>query len=309
MVYVAYASHGDSGLFHGWILVYNAATLEQVTAYNDTPNGAEGGIWQGGGGPASDSNGNIFVETGNGSFDGDGDGDDFGDSVLKLQLAGSAEGADSLLLLADWYTPFNQELFASSDLDLGSGGPLLLPDQTTSPAHLLVSGDKQGNIYLLDRDNLGHFVADKKSQGVQYLPRAIYSILGTPAYWRGLVYFWGEGNALRAYRLRNGRLSKSPVSRGPAILAGVASPTVSANGASGGIVWLQEWGIRKRDNTPQQPAILDAYDATNVSRELYRSNRRRDAAGNAVKFTVPTVADGRVYVGGQYQLTVYGLLP
>jgi hypothetical protein len=310
VVYIGFASHDDLGPYHGWVLGYDAATLEQVAAYNDTPNGTKGGIWQTAGGPAADSDGNIFVQTGNGTFDGDSGGDDFGDSVLKLEPVADAFTPNSALSLADWYTPYNQQFFADHDLDLGSGGPMILPDQTKGPPHLLAGGDKQGNLYIWNRDDLGHFTPDQHKQAVQYLPNVIGPVFGTPAYWRGLVYFWGAGDRLRAYKLRNGHLSRPPASIGPRNLGGISSPTVSANGATGGIVWLLEFFIPPGGTTPQVPAVLDAFDAADVSRQLYRSsNSPRDAAGLGVKFTVPTVADGKVYVGGQYQLTVYGLLP
>jgi hypothetical protein len=305
VVYVAFASHGDNGPYHGWLLAYDAASLAQLGAYNDTPNGIEGGIWQSGCGPAADSSQNIFLDTGNGTFNANLD--TFGDSALKLKLMSNAPAPGFTLSLLDSFTPFNEADLANTDADYGSGGALILPDQSTSPAHLLVSGDKSGNIYLLNRDQMGHFQSGSNSQIVQYLPGALGPVFSVPAYWQGNVYFAGVRDSLKAFQLSNNQLSTSPTSQSETSFGFPgATPAVSANGASGGIVWVLD-----NSGFSSGPAVLHAYDATDLSNELYNSARMpgRDRGGKAVKFTVPTVAAGRVYVGGQKILSVYGLLP
>jgi Bacterial Ig-like domain (group 2) len=311
IVYVAFASHADNNPYHGWLLGYDARTLQQLLVYNDTPDGAQGGIWESGAAPAADANGNAFLATGNGTFDADVGGADFGDSILRL----SAETGH--LTVADFFTPFNQELLIERDFDLGSGGVMLLPDQPGPHPHLLVGGGKGGSIYLADRDSMGRFRSTDNSQIVESIPEAngfILLFLSSPAYWNSNVYVDGSlplgttpGYPLQSFRVSNGLLSSAPVSQ-TATLFGYpgAVPAVSANGSTNGIVWA----IQSDGYTSGKSAVLHAYDATDVSRELYNSNQAeaRDASGPAVKFTVPTVANGKVYVGTGTELDVYGLL-
>ena len=304
VVYLPFASHGDNGPYHGWLLGYDAGTLVQVRVFNTSPNAGLGGIWQAGGAPAVDPNGDIFLETGNGGFDADAPGGlDYGDSFLRLSTSGGS------LSVADYFTPFDQYQLELIDLDLGSGAPIVLPDQNSPAPHLLVGAGKSGTIYLVDRDNMGHFHAGQDSQIVQSLPNAGVSLFGTPAYWQSNVYFLGQGNVLKAYRLFNGLLSASPVSQADTYFGFPGgTPAISANGSTNGIAWALQtdgyyWDL---------PSILHAYDAADVSRELYNSDQAsggRDVPGAAVKFTVPTVANGKVYVGTQTELDVYGLLP
>jgi hypothetical protein len=304
-VYVAFASHSDNGPYHGWVLGYDARTLHQTVAFNDTPNGSEGGIWMSGGGPAADSSGFIYVSTGNGTFRRRGLKGDFGDSVLKL-TPGS-------LTVADYFTPSDQRIMQALDLDLGSGGLVVLPDQPGPNPHLVVAGNKDGKLYLIDRDQMGRY-SSRVERIVQGLPHAVAAAFDTPAYFNGTLYYVGTmertatspggGDVLRAFSLANGRIvpgSTSPVTYGyPG-----STPSVSANASKSGIVWTLDNGGASRS----APAILRASDANNVRHELYNSTQAgpRDAAGPAVKFTVPTVANGKVYVGGNRQLTLYGL--
>ena len=296
-VYVAWASHGDNGPFHGWMIGYDATTLDQVAVYNVTADGNEGGIWQSGGAPAVDSAGNLFVLTGNGTFDGNTGGPDYGDSLLKLSPA---------LGLLDSFTPFDHQMLQENDLDLGSGGPVLLPDQPGDHPHLLVACGKEGTIYLVDRDNLGQFHAgaDDVVESLQQVFRS--GTWSLPAYWNGRVYFAATDDNVRALSLTNGQLAMLPTSVSRTVYGFPGStPAVSANGATNGIVWaLQNDGFGRR-----RPAILHAYDALDLSHELYNSaqNSHRDGAAAAVKFTVPTIVNGKVYVGGIRRLTVYGL--
>lgn len=295
VVYIAWASHCDLGLYHGWILGYGATNLQQVAVFNTTPNGAQGGIWMSGGALSADANGIIYAATGNGTFDANLGGIDFGDSVLKLSTTGG-------LAVVDYFTPFNQQFLADNDLDLGSGGVLLVPTQSATVSNLLVAGSKQGTIYVVNRDNLGHFHSGSDSQIVQSLTNLIQAVFDTPAYWNGRVYYGGAKTAVQAFAVTNGQLSTTPVSQGSVVFGFPgATPSISANGTTNGIVWV----IQKDGK-----AILRAYDANNLTNELYNSSTRHgDSPGNAVKFTVPTIANGKVYVGVEKSLAVYGLRP
>jgi hypothetical protein len=302
VVYVAYASNGNSGFYHGWLLAFDARTLKPVAVYNDTANGNEGGIWESGGGPACDASGSVFMETGNGTFDGDSGGANFGDSALKLQLSTSG------FAVADWFTPFDAESLATRDEDFGTAAAVLLPDQAIGPRHLMVVSSTPGNIYLIDRDQMGHFQAGSNSQIVQYLPGAVGHVYGTPAFFNSTLYFATTDDNLKAFQLQAGKILTTPTSKsGTSYVFPTGTPTVSANGNTGGIVWA----LDNAAYAAPGPAVLHAYKATDLSRELYNSNQfgTRDHPGDAVKFSVPTVADGRVYVGGQFQLTVFGLFP
>ncbi len=294
-IYIAFASHGDNGPYHGWVFAYDAASLNQVGIWNDTPNGQDGGIWQGGGGLAADSAGAIYGLSGNGTAEG---GPDYGDSFFKLMLGAGG------LSVADFFTPFNQQLLSSHDVDLGSGGPLLLPDQPGAHPHLLTSAGKEGKIYLIDRDNMGHY-STSGDNVVQEIAHALGSSdsdnsFCVPSYWQNRVYYVGVADFAKAYTLTGGMLSTSPESQS-ATTYGIpgATPTISSSGDTNGIVWIIE-----------RAGILHAYDATNLATELYNSNQAgtRDTLGTAVRFAPPTVANGRVYVGTKTQLVVYGLL-
>lgn len=295
VIYFATGSFCDLGDHHGWMFAYDSKTLNLVSAFSTTPNGTEGGIWQSGGGPAADANGNVYIITGDGTFDAAAGGKNYGNTFLKFSAA--------LLTVADYFTPYNQATLAAVNADLGSGGALLLPDQSTGPNHLLVSAGKQGTIYLLNRDNMGKFQAANDSQIVQSIPGP-YSLFGTPAYYKNTVYMAAAGDSLRAYTLNNGQLSLAKQSTSVFRWPG-ATAVISANESTNGIVWALE------TNGSGAPAILHAYTATDVSYELYNSNQNtvRDYPGPAIKFAVPTTANGKVYVGAQGQLSVFGLLP
>ena len=310
-VYLGFASSCDIGPYHGWIFAYDAATLALRATYVTTPNESqgEGGIWMSGAGLSADSNANIFASTGNGSFDGT---TDFGDSILKLVMTGNT------MILADSFTPFDQSSLDNSDTDLGSGGVLLLPDQTGSHPHELLEAGKGGTIFLIDRDHMTtndqHYCSNCSNdpQIVEELPNTLAGLFGMPAYWNNTVYFWGSyygvSDVLQAYSLNNGLLSSTPTSTSTTSLGFPgATPSISANGNTNAIVWA----IDSTKSAGPGPAVLHAFDATNVANELWNSSQdpnNRDTAGNAVKFTVPTIANGKVYIGNQYQITVYGLL-
>jgi uncharacterized protein (TIGR03437 family) len=291
VVYTAWSSHCDLGLYHGWIIGYRADTLEQVALYNDTPNGSGASFWGAGAGPASDANGNLFVVSANGVFDLNNPVPDLGDSVIKLSPTGG-------LSVADYFTPFNQLYLAVDDLDLGSSGALLLPPEVGSNAHpnLLVTSGKEGRIYLIDRDAMGGYNAASDASALQTVLLA-GGVYGPPAYFSGNVYFSASHDQLKAFQIANAGMSTTPVSSATMTFPDPgSSPAVSANGGANGIVWAFELDLGE--------GALHAFDATDLSTELYRSE-----VGNFLEFTVPTVADGKVYLGVYEYLEVYGLLP
>src|ERR1700691_1025105 len=308
LVYIGWGSHCSlgNGLFHGWIMAYAAGTLQQVGVWNDTPHGQEGGIWESGEGPASDSSFNTYFSTGSpGSFDRDTGGTDFGESIVKL-----GPPANGTFPVEDYFAPYDQATLDSLDKDISSSGLVLIEQPASAPAqHLIISGGKLGSIYVLNRDNLGGFNPTGDTQIIQELPGAAGAILSTPPWWNGSVYIGGANDVLKAFSLSlsTGLLSITPTSvSGTSFSFPGPTPSVSANGNSNAIVWAlqnQAWSTNGE-------TILHAYDATNLATEFYNTtqNAAQDAPGVAVKFTVPTVTDGRVYVGTQSQLSVYGLL-
>jgi hypothetical protein len=317
VVYITWASHGDNGPYHGWVIGYNASTLQQTAAFNDTPNGSNGGIWESGGAVSVDPAGNFYLTTGNGTFETTLDGTgmpnqhDFGDSVLKLALDPSTSPTNQNgngwgLKVVDYFTPFNQATLNANDTDLGSGGALILPDSAGSTAHphLLVTGGKEGKLYLLDRDNMGHFDPNT-DHVVQEVSGALHAQLGNPAYFNGNIYYatpgFGTDNA-KEFSVANAALSASPVSTSADTFTWRGGTTsVSANGTGNGIVWALDGGSNQ----------LRAYSAANLGTELYTSAQaanNRDQLGTVVKFTVPTVTNGHVYVGVSGAVVGYGLL-
>ena len=222
----------------------------------------------------------------------------------------------------DYFTPWNQGTLDGGDTDVGSGGVLLLPDQAGNHTHELVEAGKEGTMYLIDRDqmtagNLHYCVSNcnnMDSQIVQELQQAVGGMWSAPAYWNGTVYMGGSGDNVKAFSISSGAVNATPTS----LTAGRfgfpgPTPSVSANGNTGGIVWVIDasgYGPPEQNNAT--PAILHAYDASNLGNELYNSTQaanNRDTAGNAVKFTVPTIANGKVYIGTETELDVYGPLP
>ncbi|HZI32888.1 MAG TPA: chitobiase/beta-hexosaminidase C-terminal domain-containing protein, partial [Candidatus Binatia bacterium] len=276
---------------------YNAYTLQQTGIFNTTPNGSDGGIWQSSSGPAGDDAGNVYFETGNGTFDARNS--NYGDSVVKLASVGG-------LSLADYFTPYNQLTLNLDDRDIGSAGLMLLPDSVGSVAHphLLVAGSKAGVFWLLDRDNLGQFNPAGDSQIVQEISGATKGMWVTPAYFNGRIFYCAAGDNVKAFAISNAVINPVPVSQSAATIHYPgASLSVSANGTSNAIVW----GIDSSANQ-SGPAVLHAYNATNLAEELYNSSQDpgRDNPGLAVKFTMPTIANGKVYVGTADELSVFG---
>jgi hypothetical protein len=303
VVYIAWASHGleNEFAYHGWVIGYNENTLAQVAAFVDTPNGKQGGIWQSGGGLAADSLGYIFFMSGNGTFDANASGSDYGMSYVKLAPTHG-------LSVDDYFTPYNEAKLSASDTDLGSGGALLVPYQPgAAHPYLAIGAGKNGVIYLVDRTNMGHFNHSGNSQIVQSIVNAFggHGLYASPAYWQDQVYFWADDDVLRIFSMGGGLLDTTPVATSRTVLQSGATPVVSSDGAASGIVWA----IQSDQYASGGPAILFALDAMTAV-ELYNSSQAgtRDQAGPAVKFTVPTVVNGKVYVGTANQVDVYGPL-
>ncbi|HWY05840.1 MAG TPA: putative Ig domain-containing protein [Candidatus Acidoferrales bacterium] len=329
VVYISWASHGDNDPYHGWVIGFNAGNLAipPAAVWNSTPNQvagspSRGGIWMSGGAPAADSSNNLYFLTGNGSFDADSGGSNYGDSTVKLSTA-------SGLTVAGYFTPSDQLNLNFNDSDHGAGGAAILIDQPSGPVpHLLIGGGKNGALYLVNRDNLGGF-DPTTNHVVQVL--TIESIFATSAFWNNSLFIAGKGGALKQFTFdpTGGLFGISPAHSSPGSFGFPgATPSVSSNGSStNGIVWaLDNTNYCTLQSPGCGPTVLHAYDATNVSTELWNSSQaggNRDQAGIAVKFTVPTVANGKVYVGTRGnntggasntssvpgELDVYGLLP
>jgi Chitobiase/beta-hexosaminidase C-terminal domain len=318
ILYVSYGSYGDTDPYHGWVIGYNATNLTQLTNYTfcTTPNAttntfgtnaAEGALWMGGGGPCVDANGNIYFEVANGSFSAHTNGGDYGDCFVKLSTAANQ------LAVADYFAPSNQASMDINDLDLGSGGPIVLPDSVGSTAHphLVVGAGKEGTIYLVDCDNMGQF-NPATNQIVQTLPKVMGGIWGVPAYWNNLIYFQGAGDVLKAFGISNAVMTSAPVTRSTTSFGTFTTPSISANGNNDGIAWVSQVDAYNGANgVTGGPAVLHAYNATNLSQEIYNSNQNlgRDNPGPALKYAVPVVANGKVYVRGEYVLSVFGVNP
>ena len=306
MVYLAWGSHCDSGDYHGWFMAYDHATLAQKGVWASTPNGDLGAIWESGSGPAGDASSNTYFAVANGAFDANIAGTDYGQSIVKL--APPSSGSFAML---DYFTPYNGPNLNVGDYNIGSGGAMLLPDQSKGPhLHLLVQGDKVGNIYLVDRDNMGHYNALNNNQIVQCLAGAELGMWNSPTWWNNRIYFGAAGDSLKAFGLNTGSglLTTTPTSQTVKIFGYPGTTTsVSANQDINAIVWALDNSTYKTTSG----AVLYAYDATNLATELYTSSQRstRDNPGAAIKFAVPTVANGKVYVGTQTRLSVFGLLP
>jgi len=324
-VYIAWSSYGDLGTYNGWLMAYDAATLTQIAVWNDTPNGSEGGIWMSDGGIAVDSSGALFVSTGNGTFDDTADlvpplspNNDFGESFVKLD--------PSALTVSDYYTPSQNAAWTAQDEDLSSSGVSVLPDGLGPTGHLnlLVGSDKQGHLWLIDRDLMSRF-SPTSDNTVQYLTLpniaacSLNCTYSSPAYYNGTVYIGMTSSPLAAYSLTGGLFSASSGIATPASVSTETyqypgpTPVISASPAGNAIVWvLDTYANGTATNGPQTtlgPAILRAYDAGNLATTLYSSSTlASDAAGNAVKFVEPVIANGKVYVGGAGTLTVYGVL-
>jgi hypothetical protein len=301
-VYLTWGSSCDVGPYHGWVMAYDARTLAQTAVFNTSPDAEESGIWQSDAGPAADEDGNVYVATGNGRFTVAASGRDYGDSLLKLGLANGG------LNVLDYFTPSNEKALNKTDADVGSGGPLLVPRQPGESRRLVLVGGKDGDLYVLDRNDLGKHRPYGNSPAVQVI-RFRDGIYAAPAYWNGHVYVLASEDSLSAFPVSKGKLAEKPDAVGTQRFGNAgATPAISANGTRNGIVWLVE---SKTWNGADRPAILHAYDASNVAHELYNTeqNSARDRVGLTLRFTIPTVVNGRVYVDAKGRVDVYGLLP
>jgi len=298
VVYIGWASFGDVAPFHGWVLGYGATSLARMAVFNSTPNGSDGGVWQSGGAPSVDSAGNIYLITGNGTFDVNKEGTDWGDSFLRF---------DATLVVQDYFTPDDQAKLSKNDLDLGSGAGLLLPSQSGKFPDEIVSAGKQGLIYVVNRLNMGKFNSQKNNV-IQTVRGSAGGYWSSPAYWNNMIYYSGNQDFLSQYSLSQGLLSKSPVYQAPTQFAVGSTPSVSANGTTNGIVWAIERKLKDKGVFP--PEVLHAYDGTKISNELYNTSQAgtRDVLGSGITFAVPTVMNGKVYVGTGNKLDVLGLL-
>lgn len=312
IVYVTFAGYCDQGPYHGWMFGYDAGNLQnRKLLFNSTPNNGSAGIWMSGQGPATDDQGNVYVITGNGGFSPASG--NYGESFLKLAYNSAA----STMTVADYFTPYNYSALNAQDMDLGSAGPLLIPNTT-----LLTSAGKEGIIYLVDRTKMGKNRSGSNSQIVQSIKTFKGHLHGSPVYWgetssKGYTYWWSEADRLKSFRFQYGKLSASPTSQGPQAPNGNGMPgamlSVSANGTDpkSAILWAT---IPKSGDANHNvvPGMLRAFDATNVAKELWNSeqNAPRDGVGNFAKFCPPTIANGKVYLATfSNQLLVYGLLP
>jgi outer membrane protein assembly factor BamB len=301
-VYIAWGSSCDVGSYYGWVLAYDARTLKQTGVFNTAPDAGESGIWQSDAGLAADAEGNVYGVTGNGKFTASSAGGrDFGDSVLKLGLQ------NGTLAVRDYFTPFNESSLNRKDDDFGSCGPVLLPDQPGPHPHLMVAAGKAGVLYLIDRDRMGKFHAGSDSHALQTLNVASAPIYGAPAYGNGHLYLFATDDVLKDYPIAGDRLAPAPAHRGSYKFKNPgAIPVLSANGSKDGMVWVV---LTKGYWEKTVSANLQAYDAEDVSRLLYTTEHDpHNSPGTAVRFTMPTVANGRVYVGSRDAVYVYGLL-
>ncbi len=307
-LYVAFANHGFNPPYHGWVMAYNPSSLHQDWAYCTSPNAQSGGIWMGGDGIAADASGSLFFSTGNGAFDAGGD---YGDTLVKLGSSGT---------VSDYFTPYNFAALDSGDVDLGSGGLVLLPDQPGSHPHEVIAGGKGGTLYVVDRDNLGHVGSGNDNQIIQSLINVFPTGGGfntgnysAPAYYKSAVFYAPVMSQLMEFTLSNGRLSTSATSKSSETYNGKTSTfsarggelAVSANSNSNGILWALQ------SNGDSLPGTLHAYDPSNLANEYYTSDQAgtRDQLDSWLKFTIPLVANGRVYVVTAGRLTAFGLLP
>jgi Immunoglobulin I-set domain/PQQ-like domain len=306
-IYTSWTSHCDIAPYAGWVIAYAESSLARSAVLNVAANSSGGpAIWMAGGGPSVDSAGNIYLLTANGAFETTMDANgfpnkqDYGNSFLKISNAGAG------LAVLDYFTMFNEVSESNADQDLGSGGGMLLPDMmdsTNTVRHLMVGAGKDSNIYVVDRDSMGKFNANSNNN-YQTLSNALPGgIWSTPAYFNGTVYYGDVSGNLKAFKITAAKLVATPTSQSATQFAfpGTA-PSVSASGGANAIVWANE---------NQAPAVLHAYDATNLGHELYNSSQmgNRDHFGNGNKFITPTVADGKVFVGTTNSVGVFGLLP
>ncbi len=314
-IYMGWTSHCDDDPYTGWLMAYSETTLQQTSVLNLTPNGpttphfgdGEGSIWMSGAGLAGDTSGNIYFLDANGTFDstltnGFPSSGDFGNSFMKVSTTGNK------LTAADYFAAYNLQAESDADQDLGSGGAMLLPDQTDSGGvtrHLAVGAGKDTNIYVVNRDNMGKFNASSNNAIYQEIPNALPGgAFSMAALFNSTVYYASVGDHLKAFPITNALLATSPAAQSANTFAYPGStPGVSSNGSQNGIVWAIE--------NQNGAGVLHAYDPTNLGTELYDSNQAANGRDHFSdnKFVTPTIANGKVFVGTQTSVAVFGLLP
>jgi hypothetical protein len=309
-IYLGWTSHCDSRPYTGWVMAYSGTTLQQTQILNLTPNGSEGSIWMSGAGLAGDTSGNIYFLDANGTLDptvnasGFPINADYGNAMTKLSTTNQS------LKVADYFEPYNSIAESNADIDLGSGGALLLPDLTDSSGvvhHLMVGAGKDKNIYIGNRDNLGKYNSANNNSLYQELTNALPNgAWSMPAYFNNTVYYGGVGDYLKAFSITNAKLGSTPSSKSATTFGYPgATPSISSNGTSNAIVWAV-------DSSTGSTAVLHAYDATNLTKEIYNSTQAsgsRDSFGTGNKFITPMIINGKVYVGTPSGVAVFGLLP
>ena len=319
-IIISWASHCDIAPWHGWLLSYGASTLIQEAAYNASADGSDGGIWMGAGGPAADAAGNVYIATGNGSWNGT---TNLGNSIIRL-----GPPANGTFPTVDYFTPYNQSALSLDDQDVSAGGLVLLPTLPSGQQLLALAG-KEGRIYLVNRNDMGKYCGTQPGctasdpNIVQEIPNQFSGGLwGTPAYWNGSVYWVGGSDdtgatvPLKAYSFNagnSGLLSTTPTSTSAKAFAFTGPiPSISSNGQTDGIVWgLDNAAYGSSCSNGVNCQVLYAYDAANLGRMLYNSSQaagNRDVPGGAVKLTTPTVANGKVYVASKRAISGFGLL-
>jgi len=328
-ILVGWGSFSDWGVYHGWLMAFDSATLTLKAVFNPTPefqavdsangpadHGGGGAFWGGGAAPAVDADGNIFINTADGSFNADLGGNNYGDTLLKLRLNGNS------FQVVDWFTPSDAGCIDLDDLELGSSGVVLLPTDFTGGKKLAVTHSKEGRLFVIDTATLGQYNAtgdnqipeefmvgdsvcsDTTTGGAAEGP-GWNRLYGTASYWNGNIYAGASSLPLKQYQFQNGLLSPTPVATSPTAYGyRGANTVVSANGNQGGIVWAYE-------KQPSGLGVLHAYDATSVLVELWNSNMNsaRDALGEGIGFSTPVVANGRVIVTYDTRVGIFGVLP
>lgn len=303
-IYTSWTSHCDAQPYSGWIVAYSESTLAQTAALNVAADSDAGpSIWMSGGGLAADAAGNIYLLTANGAFESTLDPNglpqngDYGNSFLKLSTAGGG------LTVADYFSPSNEIAESAADEDLGSGGLMLLPDMTDSGGvvrHLVLGAGKDGNLYIVNRDQMGKF--NLSGDGIWQELDGVFpgGVFSSPAYFNGRIYYGSVGGTLAAFAVKDAKLGSLTASETTTQFPYPGTtPAVSANGTSNGIVWAVE---------NSDPAVLHAYDATDLTHELYNSSQAangRDHFGAGNKFITPTIADGMVFVGTTNGVAVF----
>jgi hypothetical protein len=313
-IYIGFAGHQDTPPYHGWLFGYDGVSMRRVLIKCMTPNGMEGGIWQGGGGLAADAAGNVYLSTGNGTFDANAGGSDYGTSVVKMN---SVTG----MLVSLYFTPANYATLNVNDSDVGSAGTILLPGELFA-----VAGCKDGRLFLMSTSDLGGY-----SPSVDALTQEWYSggaLFGDAAYYNNLLYVWGRQSVLQAYRFNGSGFDGSGGGVAPTMQGSFQVPygygnepamSISANAAvSGSAILWASWTSNGGTNGLSYQGVLAAYDASNLTPLWSSDQRSGDDLGGWAKWNPPTIANGKVYAAsfgsvdlsnpGNYAVNVYGLL-